>query len=209
MADFVFIARQIDGVIMIKILKYFKWYYWLIALAIVGVVVGQVQLDLLLPELMADIVAAATTPGSTVDAIWDAGLKMLACSLGSVLCTILASFLASRLAAGFSQILRGKIFEKVESFSMAEMNSFSTASLITRCTNDVQQIQMLITFGLRLMVTAPVMAVGALVKMIDKSAQLTLLTACGIVVIVLFVIVMYFTVVPRFKTIQKDRKSVV
>lgn len=203
MADFVFIARQIDGVIMIKVLKYFKWYYWLIALAIVGVVVGQVQLDLLLPELMADIVAAATTPGSTVDAIWDAGLKMLACSLGSILCTILASFLASRLAAGFSQILRGKIFEKVESFSMAEMNSFSTASLITRCTNDVQQIQMLITFGLRLMVTAPVMAVGALVKMIDKSAQLTLLTACGIVVIVLFVVVMYFTVVPRFKTIQK------
>lgn len=188
---------------MIKIFKYFKWYYWLLMLLLLGIVMGQVQLDLLTPEYMADIVAAITTPGGTMAEVWSAGLKMIACAFGSLVCTIAASFVAARMAAGFAEVLRKKVFDKVESFTLQEINGFSTASLITRCTNDVQQIQMLITIGLRLMLTAPIMAIGALTKMSGKSSDLTVLTMCGVAVIVLFVLVIYFVVTPRFRSIQK------
>ena len=107
------------------------------------------------------------------------------------------------MAAGFAELLRDKVFRKVESFSMNEINKFSTASLITRCTNDVQQIQMFITIGLRLLITAPIMAIGAIVKMSGKSGGLTLLTFAGLLVIVVFVLFIYIVAVPRFKSIQK------
>lgn len=188
---------------MLRILKYFKWYYWVMTAFIVGIVFGQVQLDLILPEYMAEIVDLITTPGSTIDEIWQVGWKMLVISFGSLVCTIVASFLAARLASGFSQILRKKVFDKVESFSLQEISTFSTASLITRCTNDVQQIQMFITIGLRMMITAPVMAIGALTKMSGKSNELTLLTMLGVVVIVIFVLIIYFVAMPKFKSIQK------
>ena len=135
--------------------------------------------------------------------IWRVGLIMIACAFGSLMCTVLASFIAARMAAGFAELLRDKVFRKVESFSMNEINKFSTASLITRCTNDVQQIQMFITIGLRLLITAPIMAIGAIVKMSGKSGELTLLTFAGVLVIVVFVLFIYIVAVPRFKSIQK------
>ena len=135
--------------------------------------------------------------------LWRVGLIMIACAFGSLVCTVLASFIAARMAAGFAELLRDKVFRKVESFSMNEINKFSTASLITRCTNDVQQIQMFITIGLRLLITAPIMAIGAIVKMSGKSGELTLLTFAGVLVIVVFVLFIYIVAVPRFKSIQK------
>jgi len=187
---------------MIRILKYFKWHYWVIVALIVGIVVAQVQIDLILPEYMGEIVKLVTSYG-TQEEIWQAGWKMILCAAGGFLCTVAASFLTARLAAGFSQILRKKVFDKVESFSLEEISTFSTASLITRCTNDVQQIQMFITIGLRMMITAPIMAIGALTKMAGKSNELTLMTIAGVVFIVLFVLLIYFLAMPKFKTIQK------
>ncbi len=187
---------------MIRILKYFKWHYWVIVALIVGIVVAQVQIDLILPEYMGEIVKLVTSYG-TQEEIWQAGWKMILCAAGGFLCTVAASFLTARLAAGFSQILRKKVFDKVESFSLEEISTFSTASLITRCTNDVQQIQMFITIGLRMMITAPIMAIGVLTKMAGKSNELTLMTIAGVVFIVLFVLLIYFLAMPKFKTIQK------
>ena len=188
---------------MIRILKNFKWYYWLMLALMLLIIVGQVQLDLIVPEYMSQIVSLVTTPGSEMSEIWRVGLIMIACAFGSLVCTVLASFIAARMAAGFAELLRDKVFRKVESFSMNEINKFSTASLITRCTNDVQQIQMFITIGLRLLITAPIMAIGAIVKMSCKSGELTLLTFAGVLVIVVFVLFIYIVAVPRFKSIQK------
>lgn len=188
---------------MIRILKNFKWYYWLMLALMLLIIVGQVQLDLIVPEYMSQIVSLVTTPGSEMSEIWRVGLIMIACAFGSLMCTVLASFIAARMAAGFAELLRDKVFRKVESFSMNEINKFSTASLITRCTNDVQQIQMFITIGLRLLITAPIMAIGAIVKMSGKSGELTLLTFAGVLVIVVFVLFIYIVAVPRFKSIQK------
>ena len=188
---------------MIRILKNFKWYYWLMLALMLLIIVGQVQLDLIVPEYMSQIVSLVTTPGSEMSEIWRVGLIMIACAFGSLVCTVLASFIAARMAAGFAELLRDKVFRKVESFSMNEINKFSTASLITSCTNDVQQIQMFITIGLRLLITAPIMAIGAIVKMSGKSGELTLLTFAGVLVIVVFVLFIYIVAVPRFKSIQK------
>ena len=188
---------------MIRILKNFKWYYWLMLALMLLIIVGQVQLDLIVPDYMSQIVSLVTTPGSEMSEIWRVGLIMIACAFGSLVCTVLASFIAARMAAGFAELLRDKVFRKVESFSMNEINKFSTASLITRCTNDVQQIQMFITIGLRLLITAPIMAIGAIVKMSGKSGELTLLTFAGVLVIVVFVLFIYLVAVPRFKSIQK------
>ena len=188
---------------MIRILKNFKWYYWLMLALMLLIIVGQVQLDLIVPDYMSQIVSLVTTPGSEMSEIWRVGLIMIACAFGSLVCTVLASFIAARMAAGFAELLRDKVFRKVESFSMNEINKFSTASLITRCTNDVQQIQMFITIGLRLLITAPIMAIGAIVKMSGKSGELTLLTFAGVLVIVVFVLFIYIVAVPRFKSIQK------
>lgn len=193
---------------MIRILKNFKWYYWLMLALMLLIIVGQVQLDLIVPEYMSQIVSLVTTPGSEMSEIWRVGLIMIACAFGSLVCTVLASFIAARMAAGFAELLRDKVFRKVESFSMNEINKFSTASLITRCTNDVQQIQMFITIGLRLLITAPIMAIGAIVKMSGKSGELTLLTFAGVLVIVVFVLFIYIVAVPRFKSIQKLTDSI-
>ena len=122
---------------MIRILKNFKWYYWLMLALMLLIIIGQVQLDLIVPDYMSQIVSLVTTPGSEMSEIWRVGLIMIACAFGSLVCTVLASFIAARMAAGFAELLRDKVFRKVESFSMNEINKFSTASLITRCTNDV------------------------------------------------------------------------
>ncbi len=168
-----------------------------------GIIVVQVIFDLTIPDYMSEIVSLVTTLGSEMSDVWRAGLIMIGCAFGSLVCTVLASFIAARMAAGFAERLRDKVFHKVESFSMNEINKFSTASLITRCTNDVQQIQMFITIGLRLLITAPITAIGAVIKMSGKSSELTLLTFVGVLVIVIFVVFIYFVAVPKFKSIQK------
>ncbi|WP_314688534.1 ABC transporter ATP-binding protein [uncultured Bifidobacterium sp.] len=166
-------------------------------------VVGQVWLDLKLPDYMSDITTLVETEGSAMRDIWIAGGKMLGISLGSVLCAVATGFVAARVAASFGQRLRSLEFRTVESFGPAEMGRFSTASLITRSTNDITQIQMFITMGLLLLVRAPIMAVWALVKIAGKGADWTLATGVAVAVLMVAVALLMWQVLPKFRSMQR------
>ena len=165
-------------------------------------VVAQVWLDLTIPDYMADITRLVQTDGSTMNEILTAGGKMLLCALGSLVSAVLTAICAARIATSFAATIRGKLFSKVQSFSMEEIGHFSTASLITRSTNDVTQIQMLIAMGLQMLVKAPIMAVWAIMKISDKKWQWTFSTAVAVVVLLLIVGVCLMFVTPKFKKIQ-------
>ena len=187
---------------MIKLFKNLRKQEWgLIVLALVFVV-AQVWLDLTIPDYMADITRLVQTDGSTMNEILTAGGKMLLCALGSLVSAVLTAICAARIATSFAATIRGKLFSKVQSFSMEEIGHFSTASLITRSTNDVIQIQMLIAMGLQMLVKAPIMAVWAIMKISDKKWQWTFSTAVAVVVLLLIVGVCLMFVTPKFKKIQ-------
>ena len=187
---------------MIKVFKNLRKQEWgLIVLALVFVV-AQVWLDLTIPDYMADITRLVQTDGSTMNEILTAGGKMLLCALGSLVSAVLTAICAARIATSFAATIRGKLFSKVQSFSMEEIGHFSTASLITRSTNDVTQIQMLIAMGLQMLVKAPIMAVWAIMKISDKKWQWTFSTAVAVVVLLLIVGVCLMFVTPKFKKIQ-------
>lgn len=187
---------------MIKLFKNLRKQEWgLIVLALVFVV-AQVWLDLTIPDYMADITRLVQTDGSTMNEILTAGGKMLLCALGSLVSAVLTAICAARIATSFAATIRGKLFSKVQSFSMEEIGHFSTTSLITRSTNDVTQIQMLIAMGLQMLVKAPIMAVWAIMKISDKKWQWTFSTAVAVVVLLLIVGVCLMFVTPKFKKIQ-------
>lgn len=187
---------------MIKIFKYFRRKDWLIVLASILLVAGQVGLDLKLPDYMKEITALVQTEGSQMQDIFLAGGKMLLCALGSVALAVIVGFFAARLAAAFSRRLRHGLFEKVESFSMEEINGFSTASLITRSTNDITQVQMLIAMGLQVMIKAPIMAVWAISKISSKSWQWTASTGGAVAFLMLIILVVMVLAMPKFRKIQ-------
>jgi ATP-binding cassette subfamily B protein len=187
---------------MLKILKRLKATEWLQALASLVFIVSQVWLDLKLPDYMSVITRLTQTPGSEMSDIWVAGGKMLLCALGSLMASVIVGFFAARIAASFSQRLRGLLFEKVDSFSMEEINRFSTASLITRSTNDVTQVQMLITMGLQMMIKAPIMAVWALTKIAGKGFEWTVATAVAVAILLSMIVLIMFFVLPKFKKMQ-------
>lgn len=187
---------------MLKLLKYLQKKDWVLVGASVIFIVSQVWLDLELPDYMSSITTLVQTPGSTIGQILEQGAYMLLCALGSLISSICVGFFAARIAASFSRNLRGKVFEKTMSFSMEEINRFSTASLITRSTNDIQQVQMVIAMGLQVMIKAPILAVWAIIKIADKNWQWTLTTAVGVVVLVCMLIVIMTLVLPRFKKVQ-------
>ena len=166
-------------------------------------IVGQIWLDLTLPDYMSDITTLVETPGSTMHDIWVAGGKMLLVSLGSVACAIVTGYIAARVGASFSQRLRSLEFNKVESFGPAEMSRFSTASLITRSTNDITQIQMFITMGLMMIVKSPIMAVWAICKIAGKGFEWTVATGIAVVVLMAAICVIMFFVMPKFKAMQR------
>ena len=187
---------------MLKLFKNLKKEEWcLIAVSLIFIVL-QVWLDLTMPEYMADITRLVQTPGSEMGDILTAGGKMLLCALGSLAAAVITAVCAAKIATGFSKTLRGLLFEKVQSFSMEEIGRFSTASLITRSTNDVTQIQMLIVLGLQMLVKAPIMAVWAICKIADKKWQWTLTTGMAVVVLLIVVAVCLFMVIPKFKKVQ-------
>lgn len=165
-------------------------------------VVAQVWLDLKLPDYMSEITALVETEGSAMSDIWIAGGKMLLVALGSGACSVIVGFIAARVSASFSQRLRSLEFRKVESFGPAEMNRFSTASLITRSTNDVTQIQMFITMGLQMLVKAPIMAVWAVCKIVGKGFEWTVATGVAVVVMLALVAVLMAFVMPKFRRMQ-------
>ena len=187
---------------MWKLLKKFKPVEWLIVFVSLIFIAAQVWLDLKLPDYMSQITRLTQTPGSEMSAIWEAGGMMLLCTLGSLISAVIVGYFAAILAAGFSRHLRGQLFNKVESFSMEEINRFSTDSLITRSTNDITQVQMLITMGLMMILKAPIMAVWAVTKIAGKGFEWSLATGIAVAVMVGIVGLLIIFVMPKFKKMQ-------
>lgn len=187
---------------MIKLLRYMKGREWLFFLVSLVFIISQVWLDLKLPDYMSEITTLVETEGSAMADIWASGGKMLLCSLGSLASSIIVCYLASSIAASFSRRLRTAMFDKVESFSMEEINSFSTASLITRSTNDVVQVQMLIVLSMQVVIKAPAMAIWAITKIAGKAWQWSLATGIAIVLLVGFLAIAMVLTFPKFRKIQ-------
>lgn len=187
---------------MLRILKHLRWKEWLLVAACVVLIVGQVQLDLALPDYMSEITRLVQTEGSQMSDILLAGGKMLLCALGSMLLTVCTTFFTAQIASCFSARLRGEMYRKVVGFSNEEINRFSTASLITRTTNDISQLQMFFSFGMQSLIKAPIMAFIAVGKISTKSWEWSLLTG-GVIafVCVLLVFIMLYAV-PRMKKMQ-------
>ena len=187
---------------MIKILKYLRPKEWAQAFVSLGFIICQVWLDLKLPDYMSEITRLVQTPDSLMSDIWLAGGKMLLCALGSFVAAVIVGYFAARIAAAFSKDLRSKLYNKVDSFSMEEINRFSTDSLITRSTNDITQVQMLVTMGLQLIIKAPIMAVWAITKISGKGFEWTLTTGIAVLIMVVMIGSLMIFVVPKFKKMQ-------
>ena len=188
---------------MIKLFKNFNKKDILIILTCILIMFFQVWIELRLPEYMSEITRLIQTDGSTMKEILISGGMMLLCAFGSAISTVFIGYLASGLSASFSMNLRAKLFKKVQKLSTSEMKKFQTSSLITRTTNDVNQIEMLIAMGLQAMIKAPIMAIWAISKIVNKSSELSMIVAIGVIVLLITVSIILFIVNPLFKKIQK------
>ena len=188
---------------MIRILKNLQKKDWALFGCAVVFIVAQVWLDLKMPDYMKEITTLVQTDGSLVSSILLAGGKMLLCALGSLLSSVGVAVLAARVATNFGATLRRKLFSKVQSFSMEEIGRFSTASLITRTTNDVTQVQMLIVLGLQSIIKAPILACWAISKIAGKSGEWTLSTAAAVGVLLVVAALALLLVLPRFQKLQR------
>ena len=187
---------------MLKMFRYFRKKEWLMVFGSLVFVVGQVWLDLRLPDYMSDITTFVMTEGSTMSDVLIAGAKMLFCALGSVAFSCIVGFFAAQIAAGLSKRLRSEMFSKVSAFSMEEINGFSTASLITRSTNDITQVQMAIAMGLQVIIKAPILAVWAILKILGKSWQWTAVTGGAVVVLIIIIGIVVLFAMPKFRMLQ-------
>lgn len=187
---------------MVKLLKKLTWKDFILAAVAFVFIIVQVWLSLTMLDYMSEITKLVQTKGSKMNDILIAGGKMLACALGSLLAAVCTSICASKISSNFSANLRGQVFHKVQSFSMEEIGNFSTASLITRSTNDITQVQMLIVMGLEVLLKAPIMAVWALCKISTKNWQWTASTGVAVVVLLSFVGVCVAVALPKFKKLQ-------
>lgn len=193
---------------MFKMLKNLTWKEWLMATVSVVFIVAQVWLDLKLPEYMSQITSLLTTGSDNMSEIWKNGGFMIACAVGSALMSVVVGFFAARIAAKLGLIIRGKVYSKIQKFSKSEMKHFSTASLITRTTNDVTQVQNFIAMGLQMLVKAPIMAVWAIVKIVGKSWQWSVVTAIAVVVLLTTIIAILIACLPKFKKMQKQTDDI-
>ena len=175
--------------------------YWLMFIVLVGFTYAMVMANLWLPDKMSEIVNNGIIK-QDMPAIWHNGLAMILVTAAGGLCSIIIGFLASRIATGVAQKLRTELFERVESFALADFNKFSTASLITRSTNDIQQIQMTSILLLRLALMAPIMAIGGLQKAIHNAPNLSWIIALAVSVLLVVIAVLFVIAVPRFKKLQ-------
>lgn len=187
---------------MLKILKRLSGKEWLQAGISLLFIVSQVWLDLKLPDYMSEITRLTQTEGSALADIWTAGGYMLLCALGSVAASVIVGFFAARIAASFSQRLRSNLYDKVDAFSMNEISHFSTASLITRSTNDITQIQLFITMGLQMIVKAPIMAVWAITKIAGKGLEWTEATGVTLLIMIAMIAILMSLALPKFKKMQ-------
>ena len=188
---------------MLKLFKNFERKDYLIIFIVFFFVVFSVFLELKIPEYMSEITRLVQTESSTMNEILTSGSYMLLCAVSSLVCTVIVGYLTSLLSARFSRNIRRKIFSKVEDFGIAEIKKFQTSSLITRTTNDVSQIEMLLAMGLQMLIKAPVTAIWALTKILGKSGELSVITAIGVVIIVVTNLIIISIVTPRFSKIQK------
>lgn len=188
---------------MFKLFKNFNKKDYLIILICIFLIFIQVWLDLRLPDYMSSITRLVQTEGNNMGEIVMQGAYMLFCAFGSLLSAVFVGYLASLLSASFSKLLRKKIFNKVEDFGTEEIKKFSTSSLITRTTNDVTQIEMLISMGLQMLIKAPIMAVWAISKILNKSIEWSALTGAGVVILLLTIGILMIIVLPRFEKVQK------
>lgn len=188
---------------MVKILKNLKTKDWLLILLEVAVLCGCVYLELLLPDYMKDITVIIQGGTNSISDVWVAGGKMIACALGSTIGSIISTFISSYVSADLSYETREKLFNHIMDLDSPRMKNFSAASLITRTTNDITQIQMIISMGLMMLIKAPILAITAIVKIVNKSLELSLLTAAAVVVIVGTILIIMYLVLPRFKLVQK------
>ena len=189
---------------MIGILKALKWREWVYAALSVACIVLQVWLDLTMPDYMSSITQLAVSgAGGNMGAIWRDGGLMLACALGSALSSVAVGFFAAQIAAALSFRLRAQVFDRVEGFSMQEINRFSTASLITRTTNDITQVQMVVSMGLQVVIKAPILAVWAVIKITSTNWQWSAVTAAAVVLMVALMLFILLAVFPKFRKVQK------
>ncbi len=189
---------------MLKIFKVLKAREWLYVILGVGFIVLQVWLDLTMPDYMSEITQLAVMgDAANMPAIWKNGGLMLACAFGSAVSSVAVGFFAARIAAAVSFRLRSRVFDKVEGFSMEEINKFSTASLITRTTNDIMQVQMLISMGLQVVIKAPILAVWAICKILAYNWQWSVVTAAAVIIMVVMMLLLLLVVFPKFRRVQK------
>ena len=188
---------------MIKLLKNLGKKEWLLALVCLILIIGQVWLELKMPDYMSEITVLVQTEGSEMSEIVKNGGYMIGCAFGSLISAIIVGYIASGISATFSMKVRKKLFNKVGNLAMNEVKGFSTSSLITRTTNDITQIQMLVAMGLQLSIKAPITAVWAITKILNKSWQWSSLTAVGVVVLLSVIGALMAIVMPRFKIVQK------
>ena len=187
---------------MIKLFRYLRKKDWLFVCISLCFIVFQVWLDLRLPDYMAEITRLIQTPDSALSSVVWAGMKMLACALLSMAAMFVVGYFVAQVAAGLSKRLREAVYDKVISFSMEEMGKFSTASLITRSTNDISQVQMVIAIGLQASVRAPIMAVWAITKIINKNLMWSAATGVAIAFLLVLIAVIFVLVVPGFQKMQ-------
>lgn len=188
---------------MIKLLKKMGKREVLMAVLCTLLVLGQVYFDLTLPDYMTDLTMMLNTAGSETSDILNVGLKMLGCTLASAALAVGCGYLSAKTASGFSYTIREKLFNHVMDMGSEEMQDFSIPSLITRTTNDITQIQMIVSMGLQMIIKSPIMAVWAVIKILGKSWELSAVTAAFVVVICVFVLAVMATCIPRFRIVQK------
>ena len=188
---------------MFKLIKNFTKKEWILALMCLVLVVTQVWLELKMPGYMSEITKLVQTEGSQMKDILINGGYMLACALGSLVAAVITGYITSRISSNFSKTIRKKLFNKVEDLAMQEVKQFSTSSLITRTTNDITQIEMLIAMGLQLLIKAPITAIWAITKILNKSWQWSAITAVAVGVLMTTIAILMVIVLPRFKKVQK------
>ena len=188
---------------MIKLLKNIEKKEWILVIIGFALIFVQVWLELKIPDYMSEITKLVQTEGSKMQDILINGGYMLACSIGSLISAIITGYLASKVSAEFSKNTRKKLFDKVENLAIQEIKNFSTSSLITRTTNDITQIQMFVAMGMQLAIKAPVTAIWAITKILNKSWQWSTATAVAVVILLSVIGILVAVVIPKFKIVQK------
>ena len=188
---------------MLKLIKNFTKKEWILALICLVLVVTQVWLELKMPDYMSEITKLVQTEGSQMKDILVNGGYMLTCALGSLVAAVITGYITSRISSNFSKTIRKKLLNKVEDLAMQEVKQFSTSSLITRTTNDITQIEMLIAMGLQLLIKAPITAIWAITKILNKSWQWSAITAVAVAILMTTIAIIMVIVLPRFKKVQK------